>query len=276
LQPNSPKESAFIQVLKNYEFMLKRNFKQEKFHGEYILPAVQLKSVLSSLVVVILQKSPAAHIILVTCFQAAVVYFTAYRRNFKEYREWLVSITMHSGLLFCYILCLSLVFTSQSSISPSTLYFSIGMPIVFIIGIIFLINIINMILSAVDAIREYLKPKSNKVTQQQLQESKFGLADLQTPTPLLSPTTKQNKIEILTRQKSLSKGGGVNPQASSPIRDKTLKTARTRPKKVYLRPLNQASAANRPSSPEVVNNYGEIKRNDDDLNNLGPNGKGEL
>jgi hypothetical protein len=246
LQPNSPKESAFNQVLKNYEFMLKRNFKQEKFHGEYILPAVQLKSVLSSLVVVILQKSPAAHIILVTCFQAAVVYFTAYRRNFKEYREWLVNITMHSGLLFCYILCLSLVFTSQSSISPSTLYFSIGMPIVFIIGIIFLINVINMILSAVDSIREYLKPKSNKVKQNQLHESKFGLIDIHTPTPLLSPHAKQNKVEILPRQKILNKINGPVPFSANKIQDKRSKVARIRPKKIYLK--NENSGLNRPPS----------------------------
>jgi hypothetical protein len=103
-----------------------------------------------------------------------------------------------------------------------------------------------MILSAVDSIREYLKPKSNKVKQNQLHESKFGLIDIHTPTPLLSPHAKQNKVEILPRQKILNKINGPVPFSANKIQDKRSKVARIRPKKIYLK--NENSGLNRPPS----------------------------
>jgi len=268
LRSHLAKESTIDQVLRNYEFTLKRNLKQEKFQGEYILPAVQLKSVLCSLIIVVLHSSPVAQIILVACLQIGVIYLTLYRRNFKEHREWLVNITMHSGLLFCYILCLSLVFTSQSSISPSTLYFSIGIPIVFIIGVIFLVNIINMILTSIIAIIGFIRSRSNKVSNSHLQESKLGLVDAQAPISLLSPSSKLNRIEIVSSQRSLSKNDRQGSIKSYNLRDNLSRANRGRPVKINLRSVNEISLANRSPSSILKLSTEALKKDPEDFDNF--------
>jgi len=201
--PNTPKrqvkvnhkESKMTMILNSYDFTLKRNVRKDKFHGEYILPAIQLKSLLAGLIVVTLQSHRIIHVMFVTALQAGVIYFSLYRRNFSEWREWFVNITMHSGLLVCSLLAFALSLTSSSTTSPSAIYFSIGLPIVSLISIIFLINILNMLYSAVLPIIEYCnsnKSGKNKV-QNATSDTNFKSARMvveSTDTPFLKSVLK--------------------------------------------------------------------------------------
>jgi len=193
---NSPRKS----IWDNLEFILNKLVRQDKFHGEYIIPGIQIKSLLCAIALTTLTKFSLLTIVLATVLQGGVVYLSFSRSNFKQRREWAISLITHSCLLVCSIL--GFIIRLDVIESPLSLYYGVGFPIVFIIALIFLANLINLIYTTILKLLNYFKSRSlNKVglnspDKPQLinSDSKMNTTEKQLPiAPPFSPTFTKSK-----------------------------------------------------------------------------------
>jgi len=203
--PDTQNTSKVQALLDRFNFMAKRVEPRDRFHGEYILPATQLKSLLAAVILVTLQSSSFATIILVTILQAGLVYLSLYRPNFTLFREYFTTLSMHSGLFICSVLAFPLALITPPT-SPSTTYYSIGVPIVTIIVIVFIINLGNMIYGAAEKIIKIIRNRSSKIEAASSEKNSMVISgELLTPTKL---------------PKILVTGGAKGEEPSSPSRQR--------------------------------------------------------